>query len=159
MQFDDIQAVTISMEMERRGADFYRRASRVSKAAQVASLLDILAREEDAHQEEFARLADRVRRQPRGAYDEELSAYLTAIAAEIVFPGGVVELASEGGLRDPAAVLQYAIRSEKDSILFYSELSAHAADDAARSTFREILGMERRHLARLTSLLDGLGGR
>ncbi len=156
MRFDDMQAVTISMEMERRGADFYRRAARVSKTAAVASLLDLLAREEDTHLEEFARLAERVRRGPARAYDEELSAYLTAVAADIVFPGGVVELAGEGGLRDPAAVLQYAIRSEKDSILFYTELSSRAADDSARETFREILAAERGHLARLLALLEGL---
>jgi len=51
-------------------------------------------------------------------------------------------------------VLMHAIRSEKDSILFYTELKEHAADEDARRVFDEIARQERGHMFRLQRQLD-----
>ena len=89
------------------------------------------------------------------AYDDETNAYLTAIAAEIVFPQGLMGLRSEG-FENPQAVLMHAINSEKDSILFYSELKERAADEDARKVFDEIIRQERGHMFRLQRQLNFL---
>jgi len=154
MRFDDKQAVSIAVEMERRGEEFYSKTARVSKNPEAVALLAKLAEEERRHMADFQRLSERLCGEGGCSYDEETGTYLTAIAADIVFAGGLMELIPDGGLHSPEAVLRYAIRSEKDSILFYTEMTGHALDDSARAVFDEILKAERGHLARLVNLLE-----
>jgi len=153
--FSNLEGVRIAMEMERRGESFYRRAAKVSRDPETVELLLHLAADEQNHREQFERLYQQA--QGAGvssdAYDEETNAYLTAIAADIVFPQGLMGLRSEG-FENPQAVLMHAIRSEKDSILFYTELKEHAADEDARRVFDEIARQERGHMFRLQRQLD-----
>ena len=157
--FSDVEGLRIAVEMERRGEDFYRRAARVSRTQETVSLLNALADDETMHCREFQRLHDIAcaRKEEHGeeVYDDETNAYLSAIAADLVFPGGLMAL-RQVGFEDPRAVLTTAINSEKDSILFYTELAAHSRDEEARKTFEEITRQERGHLARLLHKLAAL---
>ena len=157
--FSDVEGLRIAVEMERRGEDFYRRAARVSRTQETVSLLNSLADDETMHGREFQRLHDIAcaRRDECGEeiYDDETNAYLSAIAADLVFPGGLMAL-RQAGFEDPRAVLTTAIASEKDSILFYTELAAHSRNEDARRTFEEITRQERGHLARLLHKLAAL---
>ena len=158
--FSDVEGLRIAVEMERRGEDFYRRAAKVSRAPETVSLLNDLADDEVLHGREFQRLYDQACARRGGcdeAYDSETNAYLSAIAADIVFPGGLMAL-RQAGFEDPAAVLKAAIASEKDSILFYTELAACARDAQARGTFLEIARQERGHLALLLNRLAEVSG-
>ena len=153
--FRDLEGLRIAVEMERRGESFYRRAARVSKCADTIAMLNSLAADEQRHQAEFERLY-RVEEEAglsASAYDDETNAYLTAIAAEVVFPQGLMALKSEG-FENPAAVLSYAIASEKDSILFYSEMQNLTHDDRAKQVFGEIIRQERGHMFRLQRQLE-----
>ena len=160
--FSDVEGLRIAIEMERRGEDFYRRAAKVSRNTETVALLNVLANDEVMHYREFTRLYDQACARKGGcpemeqSYDSETSAYLTAIAADVVFSSGLMAL-RQFGFEDSHAVLTYAIASEKDSILFYTELAAHSRDEEARSTFMEIARQERGHLARLMARLDALG--
>ena len=153
--FSDLEGIRIAAEMERRGESFYRRAAKVSKSEQTVSMLLSLARDEQMHRAEFERLyiEEEKNGMSKKAYDDETNAYLTAIAAEVVFPKGLVAL-MDSGFEDPVAVLRYAIASEKDSIMFYTELMVHASDDHARDVFCEITRQERAHLYRLQRQLS-----
>lgn len=156
--FSDVEGLRIAVEMERRGEDFYRRAARVSRVDETVALLNSLAEDERLHGREFQRLHDLAAGRKDGreeVYDDETNAYLSAIAAEIVFPGGLMAL-RQAGFEDPRAVLITAIASEKDSILFYTELALRARDAEARAAFEEITRQERGHLARLLSKLAAL---
>lgn len=152
-EFSDLEGIRIAVEMERRGESFYRRAARVSRSAEAVELLEALARDEQAHRAEFERLAEGRSELSDAAYDDETNAYLTAIAAEVVFPQGLMGL-REAGFENPAAVLRSAIASEKDSILFYTELRERSADERAREVFSEIARQERGHLYRLQKQLE-----
>lgn len=155
--FSDLEGIRIAAEMERRGEAFYRRAARVSRSEATVNMLLSLAHDEQLHRAEFERLyaVEEANGMSNRAYDDETNAYLTAIAAEIVFPKGLVAL-SGSGFEDPEAVLRYAIASEKDSIMFYTELQAHASDDHAKGVFGEIARQERGHLYRLQRQLNQL---
>ena len=113
--FSDLEGIRIAIEMERRGEAFYRRAAKVSKSQDTVDLLLALAEDERHHQAEFERLlrAETERGMTDKPYDDETNAYLTAIAADIVFPKGLMALKNEG-FETPEAVLVYAINSEKD---------------------------------------------
>jgi len=84
-------------------------------------------------------------------YDEETNAYLSALAAEYVFPGGLAEVMCEPTAR---GILQSAIRSEQESIAFYTKMSQAAYLDSARRRFQEIADTERAHLESLQVRLD-----
>lgn len=153
--FNDVEGLRIAVAMERRGAELYERAERVTKSEEARALLTRLARDERRHAAEFERhharaLADKL--DEGYAYDHEANAFLTAIAADIVFPGGLVGLSKDRGLDSPAAILAAAIQSEKDSILYYGEMVRVARGEAARESFREIAAQERTHLSELEQM-------
>lgn len=156
--FNDLEGVRIAAEMESRGEQFYRRAARVSRSPETIALLNSLADDEVLHMREFSRLYQEACAHyeragvPCPAYDEETNAYLSAIAADIVFPEGLMALRREG-FESPEAILAAAIDSEKDSLLFYTELADKTGDEHARSLFLEIVRQERGHLSRLQKLL------
>ena len=155
--FNDLEGLRIAIEMEKRGEDFYRRAAKVSRSAETVSLLNQLAADEIVHAGEFERLYNLALERHEAAaeedYDEETSAYLRAVAADIVFSSGLMAL-RRVGFESPEAVLEYAIGSEKDSILFYTELTGCAKTAHCRGTFQEIARQERGHLARLVGRLN-----
>lgn len=153
--FSDLEGIRIAIEMERRGENFYRRAARMSRAKETVEMLNSLMRDEQNHRGEFERLyqAESGGGLSDARYDDETNAYLTAIAAEVVFPQGLMGLREEG-FENPVAVLQSAIASEKDSILFYTELQCRTSDAHARAVFGEIARQERGHLFRLQRQLE-----
>ncbi len=155
--FNDLEGLRIAIEMEKRGEDFYRRAAKVSRSEETVSLLNHLAEDEVVHAAEFERLYNLALQRHDAAaeenYDEETSAYLSAVAADIVFSSGLMAL-RRVGFESPEAVLEYAIQSEKDSILFYTELTGCAKTEHCRNTFQEIARQERRHLARLIGQMN-----
>lgn len=147
--FSDREGIRIAIEMEARGEAFYRRAARVSRSERMIQLLGALAEDETGHRAEFERLYDsESARLSDAEYDEETNAYLSAVAADVVFPNGLMGLREEG-FDNPAAVLKYAIGSEKDSIMFYTEMQSRTCDAHARDVFAEIARQERGHLSRL----------
>ena len=159
--FNDLEGVRIAAEIEGRGEEFYRRAARVSKSPQTVALLEALANDEVLHKQEFSRLYREACAHYEATgmscpdYDEETNAYLSAIAADVVFPEGLMSLRHEG-FESSAAILRTAIDSEKDSILFYSELAEKTGDAHARELFLEIVRQERGHLGRLQKMLSEL---
>ena len=96
---------------------------------------------------EFEKLIDKANLSDK-EYDQETNAYLTAIAADVVFSDGLMALRSTG-FETPEGALLEAIRSEKDSVLFYTELASRALDKEAVQIFEEIIFQEKAHLRTL----------
>lgn len=85
--FNDIEGLRIAAEMERRGGEYYRRAAKLSHSPEAVDMLLFLAEDEARHLAEFEKLARRVAQErptPRNT-TRIPNAYLSAIAAEIVF--------------------------------------------------------------------------
>lgn len=158
--FSDLEGLRIAAEMEKRGATFYERAARVSPSEEARTLLMALAADEKVHRSEFNRLYERAleRREEEEyeQYDEATNAYLTALAADIVFPGGLSQLARDGGLESPEAILRTAIKSEEDSIAFYEAVARVSKDAATRAVFEGIAAQERVHKDKLTAMKEAL---
>ncbi len=149
--FNDIEGLRIAAEMERRGGEYYRRAAKLSHSPEAVDMLLFLAEDEARHLAEFEKLARRVAQERPDApeYDADTNAYLSA-----VFPGGLMALGAKHGFDSPQAILEGAIESEKDSILFYSALASATQDENSRVVFREIERQERGHLNQLTQMLS-----
>ncbi len=156
--FSILDGIRLAAEMEKRGGEFYRLAARVSPSSEVRALLAALAEDEAIHLGEFQRLYSREKERADGQpLCHECAALLSALAADIAFPGGVVSMAHE--LDDAEAILSEAIRSEQDSIRFYEEMT-HATEDAQTSrVFGDIIRQERGHLNRLQKMLAETAGK
>lgn len=150
--FNDTEGLRIAAEIEKRGEMFYRKAAKLSDNVKTVRILEQLASDEAVHRREFEKLTENASVSDE-MYDEETNAYLSAIAADIVFPEGLMAL-RRVGFSSPEGALLEAIQSEKDSILFYTELAEHAYDAEARRMFREIIMQERRHLNILQNRLE-----
>lgn len=156
LDFNDLEGIRIAVEMERRGRDFYEMAARMAKNNEMAELLKKLKSEEVVHMQQFGRLHEREQQRAESIrpYSHETSAYLTALAADIVFSDGLVAVGVKGGFEDPSVVLEEAIQSEQDSIDFYSTLANETDDPRAREIFEEIIAQEKSHQVRLRAQLD-----
>ena len=152
--FGDLEGLKIAAEMEKRGGEFYRLAAKVSRSPETRELLTSLAADEAVHLREFQRLYEKAESEKRSPYVPERAAYLSAMAAEIAFPEGVVGIARH--LESPRAILEYAIQSEQDSIRFYTELTKVTGCAPMAFVFEDIIRQETGHLHRLQKMLSEL---
>ncbi len=152
--FGDLEGLRIAAEMEKRGGEFYRLAAKVSRSQEAKELLTSLAADEAVHLREFQRLYEKAEEEKRTPYAPERAAFLSAMAAEIAFPEGVVGVARH--LENPEAILRHAIQSEQDSIRFYTELTKTSGCESMVSVFEDIIRQETGHLRRLQKMLSEL---
>lgn len=153
-QFSDREALKIAAQIERKGERFYRMAAGVAKTGPAAKLLEMLRQQELGHAIRFEKMSEKIENMQDEAYDLEANAFLSAIAAEIVFPGGVLASLMNKKLETVRDILMHAISSEKDSLLFYYEMLTESEDEECRAILREIIAEEKKHLCDLQELLE-----
>jgi rubrerythrin len=90
--------------------------------------------------------------------DEEVSSYFRSYVDSAVFPSRGSAEAAIADLRGAADILRFALRIEKESILFYHELLAHAPWPEARELVEKVIAEERRHLRMVHEQLRRVGG-
>ncbi|MDI9504481.1 MAG: ferritin family protein [Clostridiales bacterium] len=150
--FNDLEGLKIAVEIEKRGVEIYRHAQRICTAARARELLARLEADERRHQDEFLALLQG--KEEASEYSLEQSAYLSAMAADVVFSGGLVEMGKQTGFDSPEAILRCAIQAEKDSLLFYGAILEESPDPATRAVFSEIIRQERGHLEVLIQMME-----
>ena len=89
---------------------------------------------------------------------EESAAFLSALASEVVFPGGVMASMMNRKIDTIPDLLLYAISTEKDSILFYMELVQNTKVPENIPVFQQIIQEEKRHLFDLQRMLEETKG-
>ncbi|MDR1685106.1 MAG: ferritin family protein [Desulfovibrio sp.] len=142
----DVAAAAV--EVERRGYGFYRRAE--SKAGTVADkeLFAFLAEEELHHERLFTSMLERLGgvALPAGSSDKEYQAYVKDL-----LDSHCLFLPEQEGqfLQEP---LRAAVRLEKDTLLFFTEIEG-LVPDSEKNTVRECADEERRHLKKLLTRL------
>ena len=155
--FNDTEGLRIAVEIEKRGENMYREALKVAKDPEVRALLAQMADEEAQHARRFETLLEEALEREAdegGFYSPDISAYLSTIAAAVVFPDGVTAQMANRSLDTVRDVLATAISAEKDSILFYMELALRTRDNKSMSTFFLIVDEEKRHLLSLQKRLN-----
>ncbi len=78
---------------------------------------------------------------------------MRAMAESSVFPSDDRQKEILGGLKNIADVLTIGIQAEKDSILFYTEMTINARYVEAKDAFRRLLKEEKKHLIDLRNKL------
>ena len=153
--FSGSELVNIAIGIERSGAAFYDSLVQSAKTETYRGIWRYLTLEEKKHIEIFRNMLGSVSDYaPPETYTEEYDLYLKALIDSAVFRDDQAarEMAQKAG--SEAEAIQIALKAEKDSILFYSNLR-----DLVRRSEREavdkIIDEERSHLRQLSDLMKG----
>ena len=136
------QALTVAMEMERRAIRTYERALLLAKDEEVRKgIEDILG-----DLKRFTEMWDKT------VNSAEQQVLLQAMAADVLFRGGVTEMAREDALTTLTGLYRYAMESEANAVETYTKF-AEKCEGEAQAAFLEIVREEAGHLAELKEKL------
>lgn len=148
--FEASDIIEVAIRIEENGANFYRYAVQVAGKEETKALFRQLADEEVKHQGTFAEiLAGMDQSIPPEGYDGEYAAYLHSyVDNSLVFKtdGLADELAR---IRDEASALDFAIKRELDSLLYYREIRELLPADR-REPIERIILEEKKHFMKLS---------
>jgi rubrerythrin len=157
--FSDLEGLRISIEIETRGREFYDQAYQQASQPAHKELFLLLKNEEIHHQEKFTQIYNVVKTRKEAhaddyLFDPDTSRYLTVIAEHHVFPKPADAARKIAELKSVQAILTTALQAEKDSVLFYDELAAHAKFDESRQIFAALKAEEQTHVVKIREMMD-----
>jgi rubrerythrin len=161
--FSILEAVEVAMQMEEEGIRFYALAEERAADPEMKKLFAFLRDKEHQHIETFRRLyGDLAAREGTPdaelwLLDQEVSSWFRAYVESTVFPTRGAAERAIGGLHGVVDILRLALQVEKDSILFYHELLAHAPWPEAKELLEKVIAEERRHVLFIREKLRSLG--
>ena len=151
-QFEASDIFEIAMRIEENGSSFYRYAVQIATGEDAKEMFGWLAGEEDKHKALFKDMLSKIETQaPPESYPGEYGAYLHGYADNnLIFKQGVVD-AEMARITDTLSAIDFAIRRELDSILYYHEIKGFIAEDQHES-IDKIINEERRHFKMLSEM-------
>jgi len=150
--FEAGDIVEAAIRIEENGANFYRYAMQIAGKEETKSLFRQLAEEEVKHQKTFSEiLAGMDKSTPPEGYDGEYAAYLhNYVDNRLVFKTDVI--AGElGAIKDEVSAIDFAIRRELDSLLYYREIRELLPADR-REAIERIILEEKKHFMKLSEM-------
>jgi rubrerythrin len=150
--------------MEEEGIRFYALAEQKTGEPEMKRLFALLRDKEHQHIEAFRRLyGDLSAREgdpdaELWLLDTEVSSYFRAFVDSTVFPTKGSAETAIAGLHGVTDILRFALRLEKESILFYHDLLAGAPWPEAKALLEKVIAEERRHVVFIHEKLASLGG-
>jgi rubrerythrin len=162
--FSILEAVEVALVMEEEGIRFYTLAEQKAGVPELKKLFSFLRDKEHQHIETFRRLySDLAAREgdpdaELWLLDTEVSSYFRAAVDSTVFPAKGSAEKAIAELHGVTEILRFALRLEKESILFYHELLASAPWPEAKTLLEKVIAEERRHVVFIHEKLTSLGG-
>lgn len=150
--FEASDIFEIAMRIEENGGNFYRYAVQVAKEEDAKEMFSWLAGEEDKHKILFKGMLSKMETQaPPESYPGEYGAYLHDYADNnLIFKKEVMD-AEMVRITDTLSAIDFAIRRELDSILYYHEIKGFIARDQHES-IDKIINEERKHFKTLSEM-------
>jgi rubrerythrin len=150
--FEASDIVEFAIRIEENGANFYRFAVQIAKDESTKNLFAQLATEEVHHKKIFEKIfAAMDKTNPPEGYEGEYAAYLhNYVDNNIIFKKA--DLDKElSKVKDTPSALDFAIRREMDSILYYHEIK-RLVPAHEQGTVDKIIAEERKHFALLSGM-------
>ncbi len=152
--FNANEILQMAEQIEKNGADFYRKSSEKIQDPEGKKLLLNLAEMEDQHEQTFAALRSKLSAEEKvqTVFDPEGETvrYLKALADSKVFFEKTIDTDSMEG------ILKEAITAEKDSILFYLGIKDLVPESLGQNRIDEIIKEEMAHIHLLTQEMVAL---
>lgn len=143
------QALCVAVEMERRAIRVYERALMLARDEEVRKGIREILADEKEHLRRFSAMKEAC---PGDANEERM--LMQAMAAEMLFPGGVMELERAKGLDTLPGLYAFAAESEQDAVDNYMSFAEKCSDPAVAEAFTSIAAEETFHLAELKKKLE-----
>ena len=151
--YSAIELVNIAIGIERRGIIYYDIIARSTDDDQARTIFQGLAQMERVHLATFEHLLDEVGGAKLAENGEE--GYIATLLEDTVFTDDSVTADVAIQADTDLKAIDLGISAEKDSILYYYELRDLLPDDQ-RELVTRILSEEKRHLAQLTAIRQGM---
>lgn len=152
--FSAQEIVSMAIEIEKKGIDFYQAMAVNAESEQAKKVFDFLASEEVKHKLTFQKILDNIdTTEMRTSEEEEYRTYMKALTGSRIFTSTDIAAELAGELDDRTA-LEMAIEAEKDSILFYYELIDQVREDDTPDV-EQVIEEEKKHLTTLVALRYG----
>jgi rubrerythrin len=150
--FQASDIVEIAIRIEENGTNFYKFAEQITKQEEAKKLFADLALAEVAHKKTFEGIFAKMEKySPAESYEGEYGAYLRDyVDSNIIFTRDALdkELAK---VKDTLSALDFAIRRELDSMLYYHEIKRFVPA-TQHPVLDQIIDEERKHFSRLSEV-------
>ena len=158
--FNANEIFEMAEEIERNGAKFYRRASANSPDEETKQMLLDMAVMEDEHLKTFQQMREELsgrEKEPMVFDPDNLSVlYLQAMADARGYEGKIAPAKELTGSETPKEIIEIALNSEKESVVFYFGLKGFVPVKAGRDKVEAIIIEELGHITTLLGRLKSL---
>jgi rubrerythrin len=142
-----------AVQIEQNGLDFYTSLAGRIDNDEAKNIFTFLANEESKHKDFFQKYLSSIETyESRDQYPEEYFDWLKALVDNVVFNKERAEKEIPN-LTDPVKAIEFAMRREVDSILYYHEVKKLVVDKE-KDSIEEIIKEEKKHFATLSKLRD-----
>jgi len=145
------QALCVAVEMEKRAIRVYERALLLAKNEEVKKGIRDMLADETEHLRRFSTMKEQC-----GVDAAEERMLTQAVAAEMLFPGGVMELERAKGMDTLRGLYAFAADSERTAVDNYLSFAKKCDKPDIAEAFMSIAREESKHLAELRHRLDEL---
>ncbi|MHC4114204.1 MAG: ferritin family protein [Planctomycetota bacterium] len=158
--FNADEIFEIAEEIERSGASFYRQAAKNAPDKTVRQLLLDMAVMEDEHLATFQKMREELSKQEKNKVvfdpDNEAVLYLQAMADAHGSEGRITPAEKLTGKESLKKILEIALNSEKESVVYYFGLKNSVPAGAGRDKIEAIILEELSHITTLLNKLEKL---
>lgn len=152
--FSPREVIEMAVRTERAGYAFYNKAMETVKDEELKETLRYLRNQEEVHQQTFEKLSKEVKELEVPYNWEEASLYIKAMTDSAFFSGEDKAIQRVRESKSEKEILKSAIDFEKETLLFFSELS-RMMRPSDREVVEKIMQEEREHIRRLSALRFG----
>lgn len=158
--FNANEIFEMAEEMERNGAKFYRKAAENASDKETKQMLLDMADMEDGHLKTFEKMREQLSGQEKGWTvfdpDNQSVLYLQAMADARGYEGKITPMKELTGSETPREILETALNSEKESVVFYFGLKELVPVKAGRDKVEAVIIEELGHITTLLNKLKSL---
>ena len=144
------QALAMAVEMEKRAIRIYERALTLTDEPEVIGGIREILQEEQQHLCRFNAMKMACPALPV----KEDRLLIQAISAELLFPGGVMEMERAKGLDTLEGLYRFAAESEYDAMIRFADYADKCESQDVREAFLTIAREEAVHYTRLKEKVD-----
>ena len=149
--FNATEIYQFAIRIEENGEKFYRDMSQTMEDRKVKNLFTYLADEEAKHKKIFEEMVSKIEKyEPLESYPSEYFAYLRAYADNTIFEKERLDK-EMAKLKDIISALEFGIRRELDSILYFQEMK-NFVPEQQHSLIDRIIEEERSHFLDLSGI-------
>ena len=158
--FNANEIFEMAEEIERNGARFYRKAAENTSDKETKKILLDMADMEDWHLATFKEMREQLSGQEKGWAvfdpDNQSALYLQAMADARGYEGKITPNKELAGNETTKEILETALNSEKESVVFYFGLKGMVPVKAGRDKVEAIIIEELSHITILLKQLKSL---